>query len=86
MSGGTFEYRQYQIEQLARDIHAELEKDYTKSFKPDTIQSIKEIADFTQLIANLVHAVDYLLAGDYSEASFKKTVNHLFKQHLSRGK
>jgi hypothetical protein len=85
MSGGTFGYRQKIVAQLAEDIDAELEKDYAKEYSPKTTHTIKEVANCVQLIADLVHAVDYLIAGDFSEKTFDKAIKRLFKRHLARG-
>jgi hypothetical protein len=88
MSGGTFEYTQYQISQLADQISRELEQDTLVKTDPDKAKdklgwlpeplTEETTAKFKEAITTLnkafimAHRIDWLIAGDDSQASFNK--------------
>ena len=81
MSGGYFEYKQYEIEEIARSIRKviakndSIEKDefgyvVGKQYSVSTIEKLQETVDILERAATMTQRVDYLLEGDDDEESF----------------
>lgn len=77
MSGGYFDYKQYQIADMANKIENVIknnaEKDewgYARNYCPETIEKFNEAVKALRQAAIYVQRIDWLLSGDDSEESF----------------
>jgi len=79
MSGGFFEYKQYQIDQIAEDLERRIEKaknkeegDFGYSYEePDSvIEKLEEILYNIKRAAIMAQRADWYLSGDDGEDSF----------------
>ena len=74
MSGGSFEYNQFQIGYIADTIQQEIinngSEDYT--YSKDTIKEFKEAVVLLRKAHIYAQRVDWLLAGDDDEESFHR--------------
>jgi hypothetical protein len=71
MSGGSFDYDDYHISQIANQIEEHIvQNNKEQTYSPETIQRLNEAVDLLRKAAVLVHRIDYLLAGDHGEDSF----------------
>lgn len=69
MSGGTFDYKQYQLLEISDDIEATL----AEGRKSDIIsQEMHNIMIELRDLHNRIHNLDYYLAGDYGEDTYIK--------------
>lgn len=87
MSGGHFDYKQYQIEDIAeeierliRDNDVENEYGYANHFNEETISWFRHAAGVLRLAAVYTHRIDWLVSGDDNEQSFIKRL----KEDLER--
>jgi len=71
MSGGEYEYIQYEIDETALRIHQKA-KDYEKTCDKKTIDRIIETAKILEKAAMMVQRVDWFVSCDDSEESFNK--------------
>lgn len=79
MSGGAFDYKQYNLEYIADEIDKLIEtndkKDeygYSRSYSPQTLEKFKEAARTLRLAGKMAHRIDWLVSGDDGEESFHK--------------
>ena len=86
MSGGYFEYNQWNVEQLAEDIDRVISRslslldnppdkdDYEHCYvyTPETLAKFAEARDALQKAAKMAQRVDWLLSGDDSEEAFHR--------------
>lgn len=88
MSGGHFEYLQYQVDQLASDIDRAIARNERVKNDPekardqfgwlpdvlpdDIIAKFKEARDTLTRGAKMAHRIDWLLSGDDGEESFRR--------------
>lgn len=73
MSGGTFDYDQYKIDQIAESIDSYIRKNNTEDWMNYSEQTIREFQNavvFLKTAAVYAHRIDWLLAGDDSEETF----------------
>lgn len=81
MSGGAFDYNQYRIEDIAREIQALIETndDQTRgqyggtvgsNYPPAIIAKFAETVHTLKQAAEMVQRVDWLISGDDGEESF----------------
>jgi tRNA uridine 5-carbamoylmethylation protein Kti12 len=88
MSGGTFNYSQFRIEETADEVR-QLAERYSKpdsneywprpAFAPETIALMRACADTLTLAGNMLHEVDYLFAGDTGEDTFRERMAKVMK-------
>lgn len=71
MSGGEFNYFQYNIEDCANDVRQKF-FDYDKTCTKQTIDRITECAATLDRAARMLHRVDYFISCDDSEESFNR--------------
>jgi hypothetical protein len=103
MSGGTFEYKQYQISQIAEDIEQiirnsgrkktkeELKEEswrdsewykkypedlYHHKYPDDILEELKKGVKYLKLAHIYTHRIDYLIAGDDGEDSFRERLKN----------
>lgn len=68
MSGGAFNYNQYNIDEIIEEIE---KLDFENlNFEPETILQFKEGLKFLRLARVYTQRIDWLLSGDDSEKSF----------------
>lgn len=79
MSGGTFEYQQYQITNIADAIESIIEKNgktdewgYTQDYSQETINEFKAGVEKLKEAAVYAQRIDWLIAGDDAEDTFHK--------------
>jgi hypothetical protein len=93
MSGGTFDYRQYMFEDIAdqikqyvvqngtkREERSSWEDEYRHKYPDDIIQEFEKAVELLKLTKIYVNRIDYLLAGDDGEESFRTRL----KEELSK--
>lgn len=68
MSGGHWDYRQYQIEDMATDIERIIELDCAES--GPVLERFEKAAKTLRMAAAMAHRIDWLLSGDDSEETF----------------
>ena len=79
MSGGHFDYIQYQIEDAATEIRDIVKRNnvpddnlYSTNFSEDTIARFNITATTLEKAAAMLHHVDLLVSDDCGEESFNK--------------
>jgi hypothetical protein len=83
MSGGYFNYNQYLIEDIAREIEKLIETNDDESldewgnrsgrgYPPEIIERFREAAHTLYQAAEMAQRVDWLVSGDDGESSFLK--------------
>ena len=81
MSGGHFQYQQYQIEEIANEIDRLIESNddetlndfgerFGNEYSPEVIEKFKEAAHTLRRAAEMAQRVDWLVSGDDGEDSF----------------
>ncbi len=66
MSGGTFDYRQFRLEELASDIEYTT-KETLINPDPELTKYGKRLANRLRKLAKEIHKLDYYLSGDSSD-------------------
>ena len=73
MSGGHFDYKQYQLQHLADDIEREIERcKRSGELGPQTIREFYTAIEMLKRTFVYVHRIDWLLSGDDGESTFKQ--------------
>lgn len=79
MSGGHFDYIQYQFQQVADSIDSEIDKNGKPAqyelqdfFPEDVIERFKLAAELSRVVGKLVHEVDYRISCDTGDDTFTK--------------
>ena len=77
MSGGTFDANQYVLSDIADDIERliagnSIKNDwgYSRDFSNETLEKFEETVIQLKIASNMVHRVDWLVAGDDGEDTF----------------
>ena len=81
MSGGTFDYQEWRIDDIADKVEQEIvnsesdevrdeEERYIYKFSPETIKEFKRGLKVLRQAYVYAHRIDYLLSGDDGEESF----------------
>lgn len=90
MSGGYFDYIQYEINEAADNIKiyiqqcegtdsketSEYHYNYRPEYKPETIEKFKECENTLRRAAAMLQRVDWIASGDDSEESFHQRWNN----------
>ena len=69
MSGGHFDYKQYELGQIADEIESLMNSDDYR-FKSKTLDKFDEAVDLLRMSAVMVNRIDWLVSGDDGEDSF----------------
>lgn len=91
MSGGHFNYQQYNIEEIADEVeHLIINNDSTEKnewgddkgyhFSPETVEEFKIGLDYLRKAAIYAQRIDWLVSGDDGEESFHSRL-HAELQH-----
>jgi hypothetical protein len=77
MSGGHFDYNQYRVEDIAREIEALIETNdeenkygFKRGYPPEVIERFREAAHTLYQAAEMAQRVDWLVSGDDGEDTF----------------
>ena len=78
MSGGYFDYKQYELRTIANEILRVIEnndKDIREDtsgnhYSPNTLKKFQEAAETLNRAETMVERIDYLLSGDDAEDTF----------------
>lgn len=77
MSGGFFDYSEYQlsdiadsIEHVMQDPSADVFDDCTAEEKTQVLRYMKQIMDDARIVRQQIHALDYFLSDDYGAMTF----------------
>ena len=87
MSGGTFDYKQYEIDRIAeeidtyvrnngKEVNDEYGPSWTYNLTPETIDEFKEAVKFLRIAFVYAHRIDWLMAGDDGEDTFHERLKH----------
>ena len=84
MSGGSFDYKQYQVIMLADEIEQEIEHiEQYKNYSNNTLYEFKKGLNLLRKAYIYAQRIDYLISGDDDEESFherlKKELSKLLK-------
>ena len=71
MSGGAFDYKQYNISMIADEIEQIIEHNSYK-FPDDIIEEFKTGVDILRKAHVYAQRIDYLISGDDGEESFRE--------------
>ncbi len=71
MSGGHFNYIQYQMDDAAITIQEKI-KDYEKSCTPETLARFKEASETIERAGKMLQRVDRFISCDDGEESFNR--------------
>ena len=88
MSGGTFDYQQYRLQEIADEIEELIKHNedigyltigfdnvVQEKFSPEIIERFKKGLYYARLAYIYIHRIDYLVEGDDSEESFKEKLD-----------
>ena len=77
MSGGTFDYQQYNIKNIIEELQFEIdnnikfnENGYCNNFNKKTINKFKKAIKYLNKTYDMIHLIDYLIACDIGEDDF----------------
>lgn len=92
MSGGTFDYKQYKIgeiadiiERVVNKLPIDEESDYIFEFSPETIAEFRKAVKLLRIAEIYAQRVDWLLAGDDGEDNFHKRLWQDMNAFVERG-
>lgn len=78
MSGGTWDYKNLCLYDIAGDLNNKSEE--SENYSEKTRLLFKEISSKTEILAKILHEADYLLAGDTGEDTFRRRVRASIKK------
>ncbi len=82
MSGGYFDYNQFQLSNIAEDLRELLNNPVDLEFVENKESLIKEVDKLIQMLDysyQVIHQIDYFLSDDISEESMWKRINTIKK-------
>lgn len=87
MSGGHFEYQQYRIDDIAREIEELIENNnvadrygYSRDYSEETLAKFKEALITLRRGAIMAQRIDWLVSGDDGEERFHERWEEELKQ------
>lgn len=82
MSGGYFNYKQWEALELADDLETVLETTKDDEFEDTAFfkEMCQEAIDHIRRGAKIAHRIDWLLSGDDGEESFKERLEEDLKE------
>jgi wyosine [tRNA(Phe)-imidazoG37] synthetase (radical SAM superfamily) len=85
MSGGMFDYKQYELQQIADDIEQHIvdreEINWDYKYKDETIAEFKRAVEMLRRAYIYVQRIDWLVSADDSESTFHKRLNQQLKEY-----
>jgi len=83
MSGGMFNYKQYELQQIADDIEQHIvdneDVGWDYRYKEETIDEFKRAVEMLRRAYIYVQRIDWLVSADDSESTFHKRLNQQLK-------
>ena len=83
MSGGTFDYVQYRMDQTIDDIENAIYKntgndpdEYYNNYSEETLEKFRRAVWLLRRTLTYVHRIDWLLAGDDGEETFHERLKN----------
>jgi len=87
MSGGHFDYKQYEIANIADQIEHEIETNNTPdewddcwNFSEETLNKFREAIEILRKAHVMIRRIDWLLSGDDGEETFHKRLESDLKE------
>lgn len=91
MSGGHFNYEQYRIDEIRKEVEELVINNnaiedpndwgsYSRNYSPETIQKFKRAIKYLRLAYIHAQRIDWLVSGDDSEESFHSRLAEDLKQ------
>lgn len=85
MSGGYFDYLQYQIQSVADSLESvTLDSEILKDYSPETVKSFHSALTCIRNARTYTHAIDYLLSDDFGETSYHNYLKENLDEHYAR--
>ena len=81
MSGGTFDYKQYDLQYIADVIKDRIDKN-DNQFKPETINAFETAITIMTVAEIYAQRIDWLLAGDDGEDTFHERLSEDLAQFV----
>jgi hypothetical protein len=86
MSGGRFDYKQFELQRIADDIEqlivdSEETDDWDYKYKDETIAEFKRAVEMLRRAYIYVQRIDWLVSADDSESTFHKRLNQQLKEY-----
>ena len=75
MSGGKFNYSQYQIGGIADTIEDHLKAPFVCNYSPKTIYCLKQTVSLLRQVQIMANCADWLLSGDDDEHAYHKRLS-----------
>ena len=83
MSGGCFDNSQFKLISIAEELDEYIQNNNSNiideygdkiypNYSSDIIEKFKQTRDTLELLYDRIHAIDYLICGDYGEECFNK--------------
>ena len=93
MSGGTYDYIQFRLNEVADDIKEKIKKneemrrnpsecDEDERYDEATVKKFKEAVAVIKMASIYIHRIDWLLSGDDGEEDFRKRLTEEITQFL----
>ena len=84
MSGGHFDYKQFELQKLADEIEQlaleNATQDWDEPYGPETIAEFKEAVRLLRRAYIYVQRIDWLVCGDDAPAAFHKRLHAQLKE------
>ena len=84
MSGGTFQFNQYKISEIADDLE-EIIYNNDGEYSRGTIEEFKIAVRYLKLAAIYAHRIDYLIACDDGEETFHERLGEELHEFYTGG-
>ena len=85
ISGGYFDYNQFQFHQAADDLEDYIEKHKKEpEFSEKTLEKFSKGLEIIRQAAIYLNRIDYLLSGDDGEDSFHRRLNKELEENRAR--
>jgi hypothetical protein len=85
MSGGYFDYNQYHLMSMADSLELVIDNpNEYQNFSPATVEEFRYALNHLHLSYIYLHAIDYLLSGDYNEESFHRSLKEKLDEYHAR--
>lgn len=80
MSGGHYEYSNFQLSQIAETIDNDIENNISMNWNmsDQVISRMKIISEMLHTVEKLTHFADYLYSGDSGEETFIKRFDEVY--------
>lgn len=96
MSGGHFEYSQYQISQIAKSIRSIIEKNgvvneeygfsWSYDYSPETLKEFENAIEILNKAYVYAQRIDWLVSGDDGEETFHKRLKEELEKLCPKSK